>query len=72
MLNTQIPMITTIKPIKSLSTARSSILLFTLRPAKPPKIPQHAMTTSISMSTPAVPPVASDATVLAACENKMM
>lgn len=30
------------------------------------------MTTSISMSTPAAPPVASDATVLAACENKMM
>ena len=39
MLNAQIPMITTIKPIMSLSTARSSILLFTLQPAKQP-LPQ--------------------------------
>ena len=66
-----IKMMATMRPQNNLSTAASSMCLFTARPAMPPRIPQTAMPASSATSRLDTPP-ATAAIVLAACENKMM
>ena len=52
MLYALMRMISTMRPMKSLSTVLSSILALTLRPTMPPKMPQTTIAASSTRSTP--------------------